>query len=142
MLQQGRGGRPPILVTEEVLERRRLSRQRVNASQPKREGPSRKRGRPRRGVEKVVVDTGTISASMVCAPSSQGDDVPYSNIIPACASNSTAILSQGNNSTGSSATVPTSDTNPPTTSAQGTTFSSVYSTIVFHICSHNLNIQM
>lgn len=27
-------GRPPIAVTEEVLERRELSRQRVNASQP------------------------------------------------------------------------------------------------------------
>ncbi|KAK1363668.1 hypothetical protein POM88_039229 [Heracleum sosnowskyi] len=143
-------GRPPILVTEEVLERRRLSRQRVNASQPKREDPSKKRGRPRRGVEKVVLDTSSISTPMVCGPSSQGKDrqevlscigpitrgccLPFvlppsftlsghdvlaSDIIPACASNSTAISGQGNDSTASSTTIPTSNNSPPTTSAQG-----------------------
>ncbi|XP_074347940.1 uncharacterized protein LOC141686779 isoform X1 [Apium graveolens] len=46
----GGRGRPPIPVTEEVLECRRLSKQQANASRPKRVGPSRKRGRPKRGM--------------------------------------------------------------------------------------------
>ncbi|XP_074345440.1 uncharacterized protein LOC141684401 isoform X2 [Apium graveolens] len=49
-------GRPQIAVTEEVLERRRLARQRYNARRSKREGPSRKRGRPK-GVHEAVLNS-------------------------------------------------------------------------------------
>ncbi|XP_074362378.1 uncharacterized protein LOC141702627 [Apium graveolens] len=48
-------GRPPIAVTEEILERRRLARQRYNARRTKREGPSRERGRPKAVMDEAVL---------------------------------------------------------------------------------------
>ncbi|XP_074349213.1 uncharacterized protein LOC141688959 isoform X3 [Apium graveolens] len=54
-------GRPQIAVTEEVLERRRLARQRYNARRSKTgEGPSRKRGRPK-GVHEAVLNSQSLS---------------------------------------------------------------------------------
>ncbi|KAK1389884.1 hypothetical protein POM88_018062 [Heracleum sosnowskyi] len=55
-------GRPPIAVNDEVLEQRRLSRQKVNASRPKKQGPSTKRGRPRR-LGTILEAQGTASGS-------------------------------------------------------------------------------
>lgn len=69
-------GRPAIPVSEEVLEHRRLSRQRVNAQRSEDvagQGPSRKRGRPPIPVTEEVLEQRRLSRQWVNAQRSKGE---------------------------------------------------------------------
>ncbi|XP_074323314.1 uncharacterized protein LOC141660246 [Apium graveolens] len=65
-------GRPRIAVTEEVLERWRLARQKYNVRRIKREGPSRERGRPKAVMDEAVLGSQSLSVSLMAIPSLHG----------------------------------------------------------------------
>ncbi|WOG82235.1 hypothetical protein DCAR_0101397 [Daucus carota subsp. sativus] len=78
-------GRPPIVLTAEVIEQRRLSRKRINASRSKREGPSKKRGRPKSIVQDRQSHRTVGSSPDSVPPESQASDAD-ANANPGCGS--------------------------------------------------------
>ncbi|KAK1396109.1 hypothetical protein POM88_005972 [Heracleum sosnowskyi] len=75
-----RRGRPPIVVTEEVLERRRLSRQRIRAQALEGvdgQGPAPKRGRPPVVVTAKVLDRWRLSRQRVNAQRPKSEAVAH-----------------------------------------------------------------
>ncbi|XP_074339091.1 uncharacterized protein LOC141677199 isoform X4 [Apium graveolens] len=88
-------GRPPIVVTEEVLERRRLSKQRVNAARAKKEGPARKRGRPRRDVTGPIEHTHGLESSEIEGSYQRCHAAPSCDADHECRFSSVITLAQG-----------------------------------------------
>ncbi|XP_074371920.1 uncharacterized protein LOC141712757 isoform X12 [Apium graveolens] len=88
-------GRPPIVVTEEVLERRRLSKQRVNAARAKKEGPARKRGRPRHDVMGPIEHTHGLESSEIQGSCQRCHAAPSCDADHECRFSSVITLAQG-----------------------------------------------